>query len=174
MTYESKADLSSGLGLACRIAIDVISKGDTTDAFQREVRTALVESLGQLSDTDVKRLRDELAKGIDELTASGRFKGRRRLEGRLTTIESHVVRDFLKSQGVDAELRRVADVMNPVFCVEVWVRPIHHEKAQRLMETLTDSRGSVTTCDACGEQSPAGFAQCWNCGGQLSADSAAP
>ncbi|MGB0647552.1 MAG: hypothetical protein ACPGQS_10280 [Bradymonadia bacterium] len=174
MAEDTNADLSSGLGLACRIALDVINKGDKSDDFKREVRTTLLESLEQLSEADVKRLRDELAKGIDELTASGRFKGRRKLEGRLTTIESHVVRDFLRSQGVDAELRRVADVMNPVFCVEVWVRPIHHEKAQRLMETLTDSRGSVNACDACGEQSPAGFALCWNCGSQLTADSTAP
>jgi hypothetical protein len=167
MSEHNEVDLSSGLGLACRIALDVLNAGGESDGFKDDVRKALILSLGALSDADVKRLRDELGKGIDELTASGRFKGRRKLEGRLTTIESHVVRDFLRGQGVDTELRRVADVMNPVFCVEVWVRPIHLEKAQNLMETLTDSRGAVTTCDGCTEQSPQGFAQCWNCGKKL-------
>jgi hypothetical protein len=147
--------------------LDVLNTGAHSESFNDEVRKALIQSLGTLSDADVKRLRKELAKGIDELTASGRFKGRRKLEGRLTTIESHVVRDFLRGQGVDAELRRVADIMNPVFCVEIWVRPIHFDKAQSLMETLTDSRGEVSTCEACGEQSPQGFALCWSCGAQL-------
>ena len=167
MSEHNEVDLSSGLGLACRIALDVLNAGGKSEGFKDDVRKALILSLGALSDADVKRLRDELGKGIDELTASGRFKGRRKLEGRLTTIESHVVRDFLRGQGVDAELRRVADVMNPVFCVEIWVRPIHLDKAQKLMETLTDSRGAVSTCDGCNEQSPQGFAMCWNCGGKL-------
>lgn len=167
MSADKTVDLSSGLGLACRIALDVLNTGEQSESFNNEVRKALIKSLGTLSDADVKRLRKELAKGIDELTASGRFKGRRKLEGRLTTIESHVVRDFLRGQGVDAELRRVADVMNPVFCVEIWVRPIHFEKAQTLMETLTDSRGEVITCESCGEQNPQGFGMCWSCGAQL-------
>ena len=167
MSGQDGMELSSGLGLACRIALDVLASGGADGELTEEVRTAMLKSLTALKTEDVRRLRGELAKGIDELTASGRFKGRRKLEGRLTTIESHVVRDFLKGQGVDAELRRVADVINPVFCVEVWVRPIHFEKAQGLMETLTDSRGSVLTCDACGEESPQGFALCWNCGHSL-------
>ena len=167
MSEANNVDSSSGLGLACRIALDVLNTGEQSDAFNEDVRSALIQSLSTLPDRDVKRLRGELAKGIDELTASGRFKGRRKLKGRLTTIESHVVRDFLRGQGVDAELRRVADIMNPVFCVEVWVRPIHLEKAQNLMETLTDSRGTVSTCAGCAEQSPKGFAMCWNCGEQL-------
>mgnify|MGYP001206911180 CR=1 FL=1 len=167
MSLKNTVDLSSGLGLACRIALDVLNTGEHSDSFKEEVRKALIQTLGTLPDADVQRLRNELAKGIDDLTASGRFKGRRKLEGRLTTIESHVVRDFLRGQGVDAELRRVADVINPVFCVEIWVRPIHFDKAQSLMETLTDGRGDVSTCEECGEQNPAGFAMCWSCGAQL-------
>ena len=167
MSGHNEMELSSGLGLACRIALDVLASGGDNPELNEEVRTSMLKALSQLGDDDVRRLRAELAKGIDELTASGRFKGRRKLEGRLTTIESHVVRDFLKGQGVDAELRRVADVVNPVFCVEIWVRPIHFEKAQMLMETLTDSRGAVTKCGECGEESPAGFALCWSCGAAL-------
>ena len=167
MSKQSEMDLSSGLGLACRLAVEVLSSVDTDAATVERFRTELFDALSRLSADDAVRLRGELAEGIEELTIGGRFQGRRKLEGRLTTIESHVVRDFLKVQGVDAQLRKVADVTNPVFCVEVWVRPVHLEKAQSLMEMLTDSRGELSVCAKCGEESPQGFAMCWSCGADL-------
>ena len=105
--------------------------------------------------------------GVAALTAGGRYQGRQKLEGRLTTIESHVVKDYLKVQGVDAEIRRVADVTNPVFCVEIWVRPVHFSKAQELMKALTDARGEMSICADCGEESPQGFQVCWNCHAEI-------
>ena len=173
MSKESEVHLSSGLGVACRVAIDILRSVNTNPADVDRVKQQLMEALGALTPTEAIRLRGELADGIEELTGGGRFQGRRKLEGRLTTIESHVVRDFLKVQGVDAQLRKVADVTNPVFCVEVWVRPVHFDKAQALMEMLTDSRGELTSCNQCGEESPQGFAMCWNCGADLT-DSTTP
>lgn len=167
MSKESELHLSSGLGLACRITINVLESAGTDLETIQQFRQEVLDALNRLDPEEAKRLRGIFSEGIQELTSGGRFKGRRRLEGRLTTIESHVVRDFLNVQGVDAELRKIADVTNPVFCVEVWVRPIHFEKAQLLMETLTDSRGELITCTACGEENPQGFAMCWKCNAPL-------
>ena len=173
MSKESDIHLSSGLGLACRIAVGILkSSGTETEAVER-FQSQLLNALGTLSTEEAIRLRTEFAEGVEELTGEGRFQGRRKLKGRLTTIESHVVRDFLKTHGVDAQLRRVTDVTNPVFCVEVWVRPIHLDKAQTLMEKLTDSRGELIACAQCGEESPQGFGLCWNCGEELVAGSPA-
>ena len=167
MSKDVERHLPSSLGLACRIAIEVLRSAGSSGQVSEQFDRALQDALGRLAPEEAIRLRGEFAEGLDELTAGGRFQGRRKLEGRLTTIESHVVRDFLNTHGVDAQLRRVTDVTNPVFCVEVWVRPVHFERAQGLMEQLTESRGELTTCREGGEENPQGFAMCWSCGADL-------
>ena len=157
--------LKSGLGLACQVALDILHESGSDAQTVEDTRKILSSALERLDEKSATKINRAFQDGISELTMGGRYQGRQRLEGRLTTIESHVVKDYLKVQGVDVELRRVADVTNPVFCVEVWVRPVHFEKAQQLMQTLTESRGEMQICQNCGEENPQGFQLCWNCGG---------
>ena len=157
----------SGLGLACEIALDVLVESGADEASLEASRRALKNALNGLDEQSATKLGRRFQDGVAALTAGGRYQGRQKLEGRLTTIESHVVKDYLKVQGVDAEIRRVADVTNPVFCVEVWVRPVHFSKAQELMKTLTESRGEMSICNECGEENPQGFQVCWNCHAEI-------
>jgi hypothetical protein len=64
----------------------------------------------------------------------------------------------------------VGDVPPDVAQPQVWLeREIDSERAQvvlvRLMEEATSS-GSAA-CPSCGEESPANFELCWNCGASL-------
>lgn len=64
----------------------------------------------------------------------------------------------------------VGDVPPDVAQPQVWLeREMDHERAQVLLERLMEeaSRGGTRTCAHCGEESPANFDLCWNCGASL-------
>ena len=75
MSKEAEIDLSSGLGLACRLAVEVLESADTDAATVEGFRKELLDALSRLSADEAIRLRGELAEGIEELTIGGRFQG---------------------------------------------------------------------------------------------------
>lgn len=64
----------------------------------------------------------------------------------------------------------VGDIPVDASQPQVWIeREADRERALLLLARLDDeaSRGGSTTCARCGEDSPANFELCWNCGAAL-------
>ena len=89
----------SGLGLACEIALDVLVEGGADEASLEASRKGMKNALNGLDEQSATKLGRRFQDGVAALTAGGRYQGRQKLEGRLTTIESHVVKGLSKSAG---------------------------------------------------------------------------
>src|SRR5512145_820097 len=87
--------------------------------------------------------------------------------------DAWLVADRLNQAGIRAHVFNqhaqsiVGDVPPEVAQPQVWLeREIDRERAQVLLARLMEeaSRGGSVACARCGEESPANFELCWNCG----------
>ena len=87
--------------------------------------------------------------------------------------DAYLVADRLKQAGIKAHVFNehassiVGDVPPDVAQPQVWLeRDQDRERALIVLRALDEeaARGGVVTCAACGEESPANFDLCWNCG----------
>ena len=91
-------------------------------------------------------------------------------------FDAYLLADQLKHAGIRAHVFNehaasiVGDVPPDVAQPQVWLeREQDRERAAIVLERMNaDARkvGAVT-CPACGEESPANFDLCWNCGASL-------
>jgi hypothetical protein len=91
-------------------------------------------------------------------------------------FDAFLVADRLNQAGIRAHVFNqhassiVGDVPPDVAQPQVWIeRESDRERAEILLARLAEeaSRGGTTRCGACGEDSPANFDLCWNCGRSL-------
>lgn len=91
-------------------------------------------------------------------------------------FDAFLLADRLNQAGIRAHVFNqhaasiVGDVPPDVAQPQVWLeRESDRERAQILFDRLADeSRAAgVLRCAACGEESPANFDLCWQCGGSL-------
>ena len=91
-------------------------------------------------------------------------------------FDAFLVADRLNQAGIRAHVFNqhassiVGDVPADVAQPQVWLeRESDRERAQILLARLTDeaTRGGTARCASCGEDSPANFDLCWNCGRSL-------
>ena len=91
-------------------------------------------------------------------------------------FDAFLVADRLNQAGIRAHVFNqhassiVGDVPPDVAQPQVWVeREADRERAEILLARLTEeaARSGTTRCAACGEDSPANFDLCWNCGRSL-------
>ena len=90
--------------------------------------------------------------------------------------DAWLVADRLNQAGIRAHVFNqyassiVGDVPPDVAQPQVWLeREGDRERAEILLARLTEdaARSGTAHCAACGEDSPANFDLCWNCGRQL-------
>jgi hypothetical protein len=89
-------------------------------------------------------------------------------------IEAHLIRGYLLSHGIDAEVRGEYLTSGwgelPVDVCSVWiVDEAQYEAAQALVAALLDRRSASSDvahwrCGTCGEELEAQFTACWACG----------
>ncbi|MEE2756619.1 MAG: hypothetical protein VYA30_08150 [Myxococcota bacterium] len=139
------------------------TESDTIDQLTHVMDTAL----GKLSDDD-KLL---LAYVIDRRISETPFPGWVLFRSRLTTVEAHILSHALRDRGFDTRIRRdhesAADALYASNGGEIWIRPWHLKAARTLVNELKDSAVESIHCTACGEDNPAHFTSCWNCGQSL-------
>jgi len=91
-------------------------------------------------------------------------------------FDAFLVADRLNQAGIRAHVFNqhassiVGDVPPDVAQPQVWIeRESDRERAGILLARLTEeaARSGTTCCAACGEDSPANFDLCWNCGRSL-------
>jgi hypothetical protein len=91
-------------------------------------------------------------------------------------FDAFLVADRLHQAGIRAHVFNqhassiVGDVPPDVAQPQVWLeRESDRERAQILLARLTEeaARGGTARCASCGEDSPANFDLCWNCGRSL-------
>jgi hypothetical protein len=91
-------------------------------------------------------------------------------------FDAFLVADRLNQAGIRAHVFNqhassiVGDVPPDVAQPQVWIeRESDRERAEILLARLGEeaARGGTTRCAACGEDSPANFDLCWNCGRSL-------
>jgi hypothetical protein len=91
-------------------------------------------------------------------------------------FDAFLVADWLNQAGIRAHVFNqyassiVGDVPPDVAQPQVWLeRDADRERAAILLSRLTEeaSRAGSAHCGACGEDSPANFDLCWNCGRSL-------
>jgi hypothetical protein len=91
-------------------------------------------------------------------------------------FDAFLVADRLNQAGIRAHVFNqhassiVGDVPPDVAQPQVWLeREADRERAGVLLARLTEeaARGGTSRCAACGEDSPANFDLCWNCGRSL-------
>ena len=90
--------------------------------------------------------------------------------------EAHLLADLLAHSGIrarvfNANASSLAGEL-PIDCTlpQVWVEDERHaERARGLIDTYRRSSqtGPPVKCAACGEENPASFDLCWNCGAGL-------
>jgi hypothetical protein len=90
--------------------------------------------------------------------------------------DAWLVADRLNQAGIRAHVFNqhaqsiVGDVPPDVAQPQVWIERAHDEERARLLLARLDeeaARGGSVRCVKCGEESPANFDLCWNCGGPL-------
>ena len=91
-------------------------------------------------------------------------------------FDAFLVADRLNQAGIRAHVFNqhassiVGDVPPDVAQPQVWLeREADRERAEILLARLTEeaARSGTMRCAACGEDSPANFDLCWNCGRSL-------
>jgi Putative prokaryotic signal transducing protein len=91
-------------------------------------------------------------------------------------FDAFLVADRLNQAGIRAHVFNqhassiVGDVPPDVAQPQVWLeREGDRERAEILLARLTEdaARSGTAHCTGCGEDSPANFDLCWNCGRQL-------
>jgi len=91
-------------------------------------------------------------------------------------FDAFLLADRLNQAGIRAHVFNqhassiVGDVPPDVAQPQVWLeRESDRERAQLLLDRLTSEArlAGSKNCPACGEESPANFDLCWNCGGSL-------
>ena len=91
-------------------------------------------------------------------------------------IQAYVVRDILSHHGIKAHVFNehtssiVGDVPPDVALPQVWLDDdADHARATAVLREhdTAGRRVGVLFCRACGEESPATFELCWNCGAGL-------
>jgi hypothetical protein len=90
--------------------------------------------------------------------------------------DAWLVADRLNQAGIKAHVFNqhaasiVGDVPPDVAQPQVWLeREQDRERAEVLLARLQEeaARGGTARCPRCGEESPANFDLCWNCGASL-------
>jgi hypothetical protein len=90
--------------------------------------------------------------------------------------DAWLVADRLSQAGIKAHVFNqhaqsiVGDVPPDVAQPQVWIeREQDEERARILLARLEEdaARGGSVPCPQCGEESPANFELCWNCGASL-------
>jgi Putative prokaryotic signal transducing protein len=90
--------------------------------------------------------------------------------------DAWLVADRLSQAGIKAHVFNqhaqsiVGDVPPDIAQPQVWIeREKDEERARILLARLEEeaARGGSTRCVKCGEESPANFELCWNCGAQI-------
>ena len=90
-------------------------------------------------------------------------------------VEAHLIRGFLVSHGIPAEVRGEFLTSGwgelPLDVCSVWVTDdTHYDAAKDLLAAFLSGRyarmfsGERWTCPACSEQLEGQFTQCWRCG----------
>jgi hypothetical protein len=91
-------------------------------------------------------------------------------------FDAYLLADRLNQAGIKAHVFNehassiVGDVPPDVAQPQVWLaRDADRERAEILLRELEAdaARGGSVHCASCGEDSPANFDLCWNCGGSL-------
>jgi len=90
--------------------------------------------------------------------------------------DAYLIADRLNQAGIKAHVFNehassiVGDVPPDVAQPQVWLdRDADRERATLLLRTIEEeaARGGTLKCAFCGEDSPANFDLCWNCGRSL-------
>ena len=91
-------------------------------------------------------------------------------------FDAYLLADRLKQAGIRAHVFNehassiVGDVPPDIAQPQVWLaNDYDRERAEVLLRTIQEeaARGGSVRCDRCGEESPATFDLCWNCGASL-------
>jgi len=91
-------------------------------------------------------------------------------------FDAFLLADRLKQAGIRAHVFNqhaasiVGDVPPDVAQPQVWLeRESDRERAQLLLDRMASEArlAGSRACTACGEESPANFDLCWNCGGSI-------
>jgi hypothetical protein len=94
----------------------------------------------------------------------------------LQRFDAYLLADRLKQAGIRAHVFNehassiVGDVPPDVAQPQVWLeREADRERAETLLRVMQSEAAQLGTrkCGACGEESPATFDLCWNCGSAL-------
>ena len=94
----------------------------------------------------------------------------------LQRFDAYLLADRLKQAGIRAHVFNehassiVGDVPPDVAQPQVWLeREEDRERAETLLRVMQSEAAQSGTrrCEACGEESPATFDLCWNCGRSL-------
>lgn len=100
----------------------------------------------------------------------------KRLYSAHTRVDAWLLRDRLLHANIEAHVFNqhmssiVGDVPPDVAQPQVWLeRECDLERARNVLADIesASARGGSVACRACGEESPANFDLCWNCGGSL-------
>jgi hypothetical protein len=89
-------------------------------------------------------------------------------------LEAHLIRGFLESQGIAAEVRGEFLTSGwgelPADVCSVWVENDQFDRANALLVAFLNGSfarqfsGQRWTCPGCGEPLEGQFTECWNCG----------
>ncbi len=90
-------------------------------------------------------------------------------------IEGELILGMLAAAGIEAELFNrharggMGDIPFPETWPEIWLtHPRDRDRARRLLDEYErPARGAGRRCGRCGEDNPAGFEICWQCGTAL-------
>ncbi|MBV70584.1 MAG: hypothetical protein CMH52_04470 [Myxococcales bacterium] len=164
---EESRQSSTPLGVVFYIAKKALEASGTDSETLGELARVMDAALEHLS-ADDKLL---LAYVMDRRISETPFPGWVLFRSRLTTVEAHILSHALRDRGFDTRIRRdhesAADALYASNGGEIWIRPWHLKAARALVNDLKDASAESIHCAACGEDNPAHFTSCWNCGQSL-------